>query len=146
MRKGYRIPTAHCDLLGPDTECGCAKTVTLSDEDFPNIRMPFQHGSEEWAASYHRRVGIESLFGDLKTNRLHVRRGYLRIFGLTRHQLLLGFTLAAMNLMILREGRRKGQGPDLWAELLGEPEPPRQSTQRRRRATRSDGGHSTGDS
>ncbi|AQA22615.1 hypothetical protein BTZ20_0317 [Rhodococcus sp. MTM3W5.2] len=50
--------------------------MTLCDEDLPNIRMPFQHGYEEWANSYRRRVGIESLFGDLKSNRLHLRRGY----------------------------------------------------------------------
>jgi hypothetical protein len=43
MRRRYEVPTAHCDLLGPGVECGCAKTVTLRDEDFPKIRMPFQH-------------------------------------------------------------------------------------------------------
>ncbi|WP_254622646.1 hypothetical protein [Rhodococcus sp. W8901] len=137
MRQGYEVPTVHCDQLGPGHECGCAKTVTLHDEDFPNIRMPFQHGSSKWFASYHRRVGIESVFGDLKTNRLHVRRGYFRIFGLTGHRLLLGFALAAMNLMILRDWYRERDHIDPWGVLLGEqiPEIPR-----RPRASRVRGG------
>lgn len=120
MRQGYEVPTVYCDQLDPGHECGCAKTVTLHDEDFPNIRMPFQHGSAQWFASYHRRVGIESVFGDLKTNRLHLRRGYFRIFGLTGHRLLLGFVLAAMNLMILRDWYRQRDRLDPWGVLLGE--------------------------
>ncbi|WP_206006380.1 hypothetical protein [Rhodococcus pseudokoreensis] len=43
--------------------------------------MPFQRGTLAWEASYHRRVGIESLCADLKRNRLDVHRGYFRGFG-----------------------------------------------------------------
>jgi hypothetical protein len=131
MRLGYEAPTAYCDRVSAGEACGCTRTVTLSYEDFPNIRMPFQHGSAQWAASYHRRVGIESLFADLKTNRLHMRRGYFRIFGLTRHRLMLGFALAAMNLMILRDWHLKRDSLDAWGKFLGEPEPPRSPRPRR---------------
>lgn len=123
MRKGYDVPTARCDRLGPGKECGCAKTVTLHDEDYPNIRMPFQHGSAEWFASYYRREHIESLFGDLKFNRLHERRGFFRIFGLTAHRLLVGFTLTAMNLMMLREWYRQRGQVDGSGQLIGEQPP-----------------------
>ncbi|QSE84581.1 hypothetical protein [Rhodococcus koreensis] len=59
----------------PGTPCGCGCTITLSDADYPDLRMPFQRGTLVWEASYHRRVGIESLFADLKRNRLTADTG-----------------------------------------------------------------------
>lgn len=58
------------------------------------MRMPFQHGTLAWEASYHRRPGIESVFADLKQNRFHVPCRYFRGFGIRRDTLLVGFTLA----------------------------------------------------
>ncbi|MGW5152769.1 hypothetical protein [Rhodococcus koreensis] len=72
------------------TPCGCGRTFTLSDADYPDMRMPFQHGTLAWEASYHRRVGIESLLADLK-NRLGPHRGYFRGFGIRSYTLLAGF-------------------------------------------------------
>ncbi|MCZ4557912.1 hypothetical protein O4215_20325 [Rhodococcus maanshanensis] len=60
----------------------------MHDTDYPDMRMPFQHGTLAWEASYHRRPGIESVFADLKQNRLHVHRGYFRGFGISRYTLL----------------------------------------------------------
>jgi len=121
MREDFRKPTVYCT---DGKTCGCAITVTLYDTDEPNTRMPFQHGTIEWADSYHRRVGIESVFSDLKANRLHLARGGIRGFGLTRYSLMLGFALAAMNLLILRDWHAKRERLDPWGALLGEPPPP----------------------
>lgn len=131
MRLGYEHPTVQCDRRHPDDPCACCKTVTLTNEDQPQIRMPFPHGSRQWFASYYRRVGIESAFGGLKSNVLHLRRGYFRIFGLAAHRLLLGFTLAAMNVVTLRYWHLERDLPDPWGQLLGEPDPPPAASRRR---------------
>ncbi|TQF69217.1 hypothetical protein FK531_10735 [Rhodococcus spelaei] len=135
MRLGYEHPTVQCDRRKPDDPCACCKTVTIRNEDQPRTRMPFPHGTKQWFASYHRRVGIESVFGDLKYNVLHLRRGYYRVFGLTAHRLLLGFTLAALNLMILRDWGLKCSTLDFWGKLLGEPEPERRHSKLRHRVS-----------
>ncbi|SEE25049.1 hypothetical protein SAMN04490220_7139 [Rhodococcus jostii] len=81
MRAPQSVPTTS---RKPGTPCGCGRTITLDDADDPDMRMPFQHGTLAWEAPYHRRVGIESLFADLKKNRLGVHRGYFRGFGIRR--------------------------------------------------------------
>ncbi|MFC9790369.1 hypothetical protein [Rhodococcus sp. NPDC127528] len=120
MRAPQSLPTTSCTL---GKECGCGRTVTLYDTNYPDMRMPFQHGTLAWEASYHRRVGIESLFADLKQNRLNVHRGYFRGFGIRRYTLLAGFTLAALNLLNLHDWYTKRQSVDPWGRFLGEPEP-----------------------
>ncbi|MFC9552246.1 hypothetical protein ACFTWF_15455 [Rhodococcus sp. NPDC056960] len=65
--------------------------------------MPYQHGTLAWEASRHRRVVIDSLFADLKKNRMTMHRGSFRGFGIRRYALLSGFTLAALNLLILHD-------------------------------------------
>ncbi|SEB80572.1 hypothetical protein SAMN04490239_1737 [Rhodococcus koreensis] len=72
MRDSHSMPTTS---RTPGTPCGCGCTITLSDADYPDLRMPFQRGTLVWEASYHRRVGIESLFADLKRNRLTADTG-----------------------------------------------------------------------
>lgn len=120
MRASHKSPTTSCVRGKP---CGCGITVTLTDEDFPDRRMPFQYGSLAWESSYFRRVGIESLFAELKANRMAVHRGYFRGFGLRRYTLLAGFTLAALNLLILHDWHSKRGHLDPWGQYLGEPEP-----------------------
>ncbi|MGW0177215.1 hypothetical protein ACWDUM_25600 [Rhodococcus sp. NPDC003322] len=130
MRAPHSLPTTSC-IRGED--CGCGRTVTLRDTDYPDLRMPFQHGTLAWEASYHRRVGIESLFADLKQNRLHVHRGYFHGFGISRYTLLAGFTLAALNLLILHDWYSKRERLDPWGRYLGEPEPEHTPQRRLRR-------------
>ncbi|MFE3290556.1 hypothetical protein [Rhodococcus sp. NPDC059234] len=137
MRLGYEHPTVQCDRRRPDDPCACCKSVTLTNEDQSQIRMPFPRGSRRWFASYYRRMGIESAFGGLKSYVLHLRRGYFRIFGLTAHRLLLEFTLAAMNVVTLRSRHLERDLPDPWGQLLGEPDP--RHTTSRRRGSRSTG-------
>ncbi|MGO4202776.1 hypothetical protein AB4Z09_13690 [Rhodococcus sp. TAF43] len=129
MRASHKRPTTSCTRGKP---CGCGTTITLTDEDFPDRRMPFQHGSIAWEASYFRRVGIESVFAELKANRMAVHRGYFRGFGLRRYTLLAGFTLAALNLLILHDWHSKRGRPDPWDRCLGEPEPAHTDRGRRR--------------
>lgn len=131
MRAPQSVPTTSC-IRGK--ECGCGHTVTLHNTDYPDMRMPFQHGTLAWEASYHRRVGIESVFADLKQNRLHVHRGYFRGFGISRYTLLIGFTLAALNLLILHDWYSKRERLDPWGRFLGEPEPVRRLGMRPRRS------------
>ncbi|KXF50720.1 hypothetical protein AXA44_18255 [Rhodococcus sp. SC4] len=127
MRAPQSVPTTSCT---PGTECGCGRTRTLSDTDYPDMRMPFQHGTLAWEASYHRRVGIESVFADLKQNRMTMHRGFFRGFGIRRYTLLAGFALAALNLLILHDAATRRGTLDCWGRFLGEPEPER--TPRRR--------------
>ncbi|MGW4479455.1 hypothetical protein [Rhodococcus triatomae] len=127
MRAPHSLPTTSC-TRGED--CGCGHTVTLHATDYPDMRMTVQHGTLAWEASYHRRVGIESVFADLKQNRLHVHRGYLRGFGKSRYTLLLGFTLAALNLLILHDWHVKRGLVDPLGMDPGETEP--QPTPQRR--------------
>ncbi|SEB80028.1 hypothetical protein [Rhodococcus koreensis] len=94
--------------------------------------MPFQHGTLDWEASYHRRVGIESVFADLKQNRLGVHRGYFRGCGLRRYTLLAGFTLVALNILNLHDWATRREVLDSWGRFLGEPEPERRPRRRRR--------------
>ncbi|MFD4295075.1 hypothetical protein ACFWQG_17845 [Rhodococcus sp. NPDC058532] len=131
MRAPQGVPTTSC-VRGK--ECGCGHTITLHDTDYPDMRMPFQHGTLAWEASYHRRVGIESVFADLKQNRLHVHRGYFRGFGISRYTLLIGFTLAALNLLNLHDWYSKRERLDPWGRFLGEPEPVRRIGMRPRRS------------
>ncbi|MFG1782647.1 hypothetical protein ACGFIU_09415 [Rhodococcus oryzae] len=128
MRAPQSLPTTSC---APGKACGCGRTITLYDQDFPDLRMPHQHGTLAWEASYHRRVGIESVFADLKQNRLAVHRGFFRGFGVQRYTLLAGFTLAALNLLNLHDWYCKRECLDPWGRFLGEPEP--EHVPRRRR-------------
>ncbi|MDV7090639.1 hypothetical protein [Rhodococcus opacus] len=141
----HSVPTTFCT---PGTPCGCGCTITLDDADYPDLRMPFQHGTLAWGASYHRRVGIESLFADLKRNRLGVHRGYFRGFGIRRYTLLAGFTLAALNILNLHDWATRREVLDSWGRFLGEPEPERRPRRRRhplRHAPRNISGcHGTG--
>ncbi|WP_280763155.1 hypothetical protein [Prescottella agglutinans] len=133
MRASHTKPTTSCTRGNP---CACGTTVTLTDEDFPDRRMPFQYGSLAWEASYFRRVGIESVFGELKANRMAMHRGYFRGFGISRYTLLAGFTLAALNLRVLRDWYSKRGRPDPWEQCFGEPEPDHNARQRRGRSMR----------
>ncbi|MGW0177171.1 hypothetical protein ACWDUM_25380 [Rhodococcus sp. NPDC003322] len=105
----------------------------MHDTDYPDMRMPFQNGTVAWAESYHRHPGIESVFADLKQNRLHVHHGYFRGFGISRYTSLVGFTLAAPNLLNLHDWYSKRERLDPWGQFLGEAEPARTICERPRR-------------
>ncbi|MFC9766216.1 hypothetical protein [Rhodococcus jostii] len=122
MRAPHSVPTTSCT---PDTPCGCGRTITLSDTDYPNMRMPFQHVTLAWEASYHRRVGIESLFADLKQNRMTMHRGFFRGLGIGRYTLLIGFTLSALNILTLHDWSARRGTSDPWGRYLGESMPER---------------------
>ncbi|WP_200887863.1 hypothetical protein [Rhodococcus opacus] len=135
MRAPHSVPTTSCTT---GTACGCGRTITLNDSDYPDMRMPFQHGTLAWEASYHRRVGIESVFADLKKNRLGVHRGFFRGFGIRRYTLLAGFTLAALNILSLHDWFARRGIPDPWARYLGEAA--ERTPVRRRRGNRANKG------
>ena len=80
----------------------------------PGSADAVQHGTLAWEESYFRRVGIESFFADLKSNRIAVHRGFLRGFGLRRYTLLMGFTLAALNVLVLRDWFSRREQVDPW--------------------------------
>jgi len=132
MREPQSVPTTSCT---PGIPCGCGRTITLTDTDYPDLRMPFQHGTLAWEASYHRRVGIESVFADLKRNRMTWHRGFFRGFGIRRYTLLAGFTLAALNLLILHDAATRRGTLDCWGRFLGEPEPEHRPRRHRNRFT-----------
>jgi hypothetical protein len=68
----------------------------------------------------------------LKKNRLTVHSGFFRGFGIRRYTLLVGFTLAALNLLNLHDWYSKSECLDPWGRFLGETEPERTPRRRRR--------------
>lgn len=61
-----------------------------------------------------------------------VHRGFIRGFGIRLYTLLIGFTLAALNILILRDWHNRRESLDPWGRFLGEPEPERTTPTRRR--------------
>lgn len=122
MRKGFDRPTMTCEKNEP---CACAKTFTLQATDYARERQQFLWGTTEWAASYARRVAIESLNAELRTNRgIHLHRGYIRSRGAAKNHLLMAFTLTGLNVRILRDWWVLRLLPDPWLVEIGDTSDP----------------------
>ncbi|WP_336883014.1 hypothetical protein [Rhodococcus globerulus] len=74
-----------------------------------------------------------------------LHRRLFRGFGIRRYTLLMGFTLAALNILILRDWHTRREQADPWGKFLGEPEPQRMLAPRRRHsfASKRHGGRSS---
>lgn len=103
-------------------------------------RLPF--GTTAWRISMGRRQVVESVNAALKGAFADLSRGFVRVMGVTKMTVMLGFTLAAFNLDRIRSYRAKhhldenGQPTGRpkqsrarrrtgsWAELIDTPDPP----------------------
>ncbi|MFI6289026.1 hypothetical protein ACIBCM_30495 [Streptomyces sp. NPDC051018] len=136
LRLPHTHPTSTCT---PGTACACGKTVTLPPDTMPWTHQRTPWGTTAWAADYGRRSTVESSNAEIKTHRLHMDRGFTRVFGTTKNTLLIAFALAGLNHTLLRAWHAKRHHPDPWAIHTGE-EPaeqtlPRPRTRARRRET-----------
>ncbi|MFF2375034.1 transposase [Streptomyces xiamenensis] len=137
-RLPHYIPLATCR---PGADCACGKTLTLPPDVSPWTQQRTLWGTTGWATDYGRRNAIESGNAEAKTHRLHLDRGFTRVMGTPKNTLLLTFSLAGLNHVILRDWHAKRRHRDPWAAQLDEPEPvvllseDRKTRARRRTAT-----------
>lgn len=92
------------------------------------------YGTTAWRISMGRRQVVESVSGALKGVFTDLGRGFMRVMGVTKMTVMLGFTLAAYNLDRIRSFRAKHRLDD-----EGRPtEKPKQTRTRRRTGTWAD--------
>ena len=92
------------------------------------------YGTTAWRVSMGRRQVVESVNAALKGAFADLGRGFLRVMGVTKMTVMLGFTLAGFNLDRIRSFRAKHALDD-----QGRPtHKPRQTRARRRVGTWSD--------
>ena len=130
MRLPRSKPLAGCK---PGT-CACGSIVTLPFGDDAHLRQVDAYGTSTHAASYARRVGIESVNADARVHRGHIGRAFTRVHGLAKTGILLTFAFAGLNVRILHDWHDARGMDDPWAVALGEAEDtrPRQLLPRRR--------------
>ncbi len=138
MRRARTAP-----LVPVDAERCCAGTVTVQAAELSRWQRILP-GTTAWRISMGRRQIVESVNAALKGAFVDLARGFLRVMGLTKATILLGFTLAAYNLDRIRSYRAKHRitgedEPDMdyppetahrskrrvgtWSELLGQRRP-----------------------
>ncbi len=137
LRLPHIRPTTGCRH---GTPCGCGKTLTLPPDTLAWTWQRHIWGTTDWARDYGRRAAVESSNAEIKIHRAHLDRGHTRVFGTLKNAILIAFTLAAVNIHLLRDWHAKRRRPDPWATLLGETTPaptsiPSQRTRTRRRTT-----------
>ncbi|HAM45874.1 MAG TPA: hypothetical protein DCM67_12755 [Propionibacteriaceae bacterium] len=89
-------PTTACQ----DT-CGCGRTATISLDEWSRLWQWPLYGTTAWLVSYNRRVAVESTNAELKSNRFRLARGSIKVWGLARSSVLIGFVLGALNMAIV---------------------------------------------
>lgn len=86
--------------------CGGIQTAYPADTA---LWQPVPYGTTAWRISMGRRQAVESVNAALKGTFTDLSRGFLRVMGLTKMTVLLGFSLAAFNLDRIRSYRAKHQ-------------------------------------
>lgn len=125
-----RARTAPLVFLPEGREKCCSGTVSAPPADLPLAQhIPF--GTTAWRISMNRRMAVESVNAALKGGFVNMKRGFFRVFGLTKLTVLLGFTVAAVNLDRIRSyeakraeqestpRRRRTRRVGTWNELIG---------------------------
>lgn len=132
MRRPKRIPLVD---VPPDVTSCCNGILTATAAELPMWQqIPF--GTTAWRISYGRRQAVESANAALKGTFVDAgRRGFVRVFGLSKITLLLGFSIAGYDLDRVRSfqashrpaqdvvhaGRRKRarRRVGTWLDVLG---------------------------
>ncbi len=95
------------------TQC-CNGTLSAPPAELPlTQRIPY--GTTAWRISMYRRQAVESVNAALQGSFTNIARGFVRVFGVVKITMLLGFTVAAFNIDRVRSFRAK------LAELAGRP-------------------------
>lgn len=121
MRLSHARPTTACT---PGKPCGYGLTVTVAPTDHPRERQRTVWNSTAWAQDYHRRNAIESTNAELKTHRMRLERGFTRVFGTVKNNLLLAFAMLGYNLVKLRHWHALRYLPDPWPNSSTNQTPP----------------------
>lgn len=114
LRRTPGHPTTACQA-----NCGCNRTVTVALDDWSRLWQWPLYGTTAWLISYDRRVAVESTNAELKSNRFRLARGSIKVWGLARSSVLIGFILGALNMAIAGDW----YGRD-WTDLVDATEPP----------------------
>jgi hypothetical protein len=94
MRRSRSAPLV---ALPEGSQSCCHGTLSAPAAELPiTQRIPF--GTTAWRTSMNRRMVVESANAALKGGFTDLSRGFMRVFGVTKINLLLGFTIAAYNL------------------------------------------------
>jgi len=84
----------------------CQGIVSASPEELP-LWQQFTPGTTAWRISMGRRNVVEGANGGLKGNFVNIERKFMRVMGLTKMTIMLAFTIAGMNLEIIRSFKAK---------------------------------------
>lgn len=144
MRLGLNRPTTPCKKGKP---CACGRTVMIDVTDEAWRRQGEMHreqgrkgrlllwGTTEWAASYGRRVAVESVNAELRTNReISFARGYIRCRGAGMNHLLMTFTLTGLNVLLRRDWHITRLMADPWLQQIGDATDPDWAARHKHRA------------
>ncbi len=97
MRRPATVPRAD---LPPNSTC-CAGVVSASAEELP-LWQQFTPGTTAWRISMGRRQLVEGANAGLKSNFVNIGRKFMRVMGLTKMTIMLAFTIAGLNLEMIR--------------------------------------------
>lgn len=79
-------------------------TITIEATVLPHLRQEYRWGSPSWIAAYTQRGAVEGGYGNLKTLAGEgLKRGWIRLVGLTATGLMVAFAVMHYNLRILRK-------------------------------------------
>ncbi|WP_315093452.1 transposase [uncultured Cellulomonas sp.] len=122
MRANFDRPTTNCT---PGEECGCGTTVVVHAEEQARERQRIPFGTTEWAASYGRRSAIEHFNAEIKGNRgVRIERGFTRVYGAVKNQVLVTFALVGANVRLLRDWHICRSIADPWMAVIDDTDDP----------------------
>jgi len=110
-------------LVDVEAESCCEGILTAMPVELPWWQS-ITFGTTAWRISMARRQVVESANSALKGAFAHLGRGFLRVVGLVKTTVLLGFTLAAYNLDRVRSFKAK-HGLDADGQVVEKPKPRR---------------------
>jgi len=87
------------------TQC-CNGTLSAPPAELP-LTQKIPYGTTAWRISMYRRQAVESVNAALQGAFTNIARGFVRVFGLVKITMLLGFTVAAFNVDRIRSFRAK---------------------------------------
>lgn len=130
MRRAKTVPLVPVDE-GCDKCCNGILTAQAAEMAW---WQRITYGTTAWRISMGRRQVVESVNAAVKGVFTDLGRGFIRVMGVTKMTVMLGFTLAAYNLDRIRSFRAKHR-----LDEAGQPiEKPKQTRARRRTGTWAD--------
>lgn len=95
------------DAPAGTTSCCTQRVITTTPDDRTPHWQEIPYGTTAWARSYGRRALVENTNSVLRTGLARLSRGFFRVFGKDKIELLLGLALGALNLKMAERARRQ---------------------------------------